>query len=113
VVGLGPHLAHGTETEGLDTVLDDHCDLVHGDSLPHQWQEINQHCHSCHWWQQCFGRRLTAMTTLLTILITAAVIGLLVNYARHDHFAGAALRADDHDELGPVEARRHLVPRPC
>jgi hypothetical protein len=53
------------------------------------------------------------MTTLLTILITAAVIGLLVNYARHDHFAGAALRADDHDELGPVEARRHLVPRPC
>ncbi|HXH79137.1 hypothetical protein [Nocardioides sp.] len=53
------------------------------------------------------------MTTTLIILITAAFIGLLINYARHDHFAGAAWRADDHDELGPVDSRRHLVPRHC
>ena len=53
------------------------------------------------------------MTTTLVILITAALIGLLINYARHDHFAGAGMRAPDHDELGPVDSRRHLVPRHC
>ena len=63
VVGLGPHLTHRAEPEGLRTVLDHDRDLVHGDSLPHRWQEINEHCHSCHWWQQCDGRRITAMTT--------------------------------------------------
>jgi len=51
------------------------------------------------------------MTTFAFILIATAIAALLVNYARHDRFAGAATRADDHDELGPVELRRHLVPR--
>ena len=51
------------------------------------------------------------MNTIVFILISTAILGLLVNYARHDLFAGAATRADDHDELGPVESRRHLVPR--
>ena len=51
------------------------------------------------------------MTTLLFILIAVAIAVLLVSYARHDHFAGAAVRADDHDELGPMDRRRHLVPR--
>jgi hypothetical protein len=82
-----------------------------GDSLPHRWQEINQYWHSCHWWQQWIERRLSAMTTFAFILIATAIAALLVNYARHDRFAGAATRADDHDELGPVELRRHLVPR--
>ena len=51
------------------------------------------------------------MTTLIVALIAIAIAAYLVSYARHDLFAGAATRADDHDELGPVELRRHLVPR--
>lgn len=51
------------------------------------------------------------MTTFAFILIATAIAALLVNYARHDRFAGFATLADDHDELGPVELRRHLVPR--
>ena len=51
------------------------------------------------------------MNTFLFILVAIAIATLLVSYARHDHFAGAATLADDHDELGPVELRRHLVPR--
>lgn len=51
------------------------------------------------------------MTTFLFILVTIAVAALLVSYARHDLFAGPGTRADDHDELGPVELRHHLVPR--
>lgn len=51
------------------------------------------------------------MSTFFFILVATAIAALLVNYARHDLFAGAATRADDHDELGPVEIRRHLVPR--
>lgn len=54
---------------------------------------------------------ITAMTTFAFVLVILALGALLVRYARHDHFAGAALRADDHDELGPVDLRRHLVPR--
>jgi hypothetical protein len=50
----------------------------------------------------------TTTATLLLLLVAAA---LLVRYARRDHFAGPATRADDHDELGPVDLRRHLVPR--
>ncbi|WP_457205652.1 hypothetical protein [Nocardioides sp. P5_C9_2] len=51
------------------------------------------------------------MTTLALLLVLLILGALLVRYARHDHFAGAALRADDHDELGSVDLRRHLVPR--
>jgi hypothetical protein len=51
------------------------------------------------------------MTTFLFTLIALAIAAYLVSYARHDLFGGAATRADDHDELGPVELRRHLVPR--
>lgn len=51
------------------------------------------------------------MTTFLFALAVTAFITLLVSYARHDLFAGPATQAADHDELGPVELRRHLVPR--
>lgn len=51
------------------------------------------------------------MTTFAFILVATVIAAVLVDYARHDLFAGAATRADDHDELGPVERRRHLVPR--
>lgn len=51
------------------------------------------------------------MTIIIFILIATVIAALLVRYARHDHFAGPANRADDHDELGPVEIRQHLVPR--
>ncbi len=54
---------------------------------------------------------ITAMTTFAFILVLIALSVLLVRYARHDHFAGPANVADDHDELGPVDLRRHVVPR--
>ena len=52
------------------------------------------------------------MTTILLITVLAALFALLVTYARHDHFAGPANATASLDDLGPVEARRHLVPRP-
>ncbi|WP_165807218.1 hypothetical protein [Nocardioides currus] len=51
------------------------------------------------------------MTSFAFIIVLAALATLLVSYARHDLFAGSATHADDHDELGPVEVRQHLVPR--
>ena len=41
VVGLAPHLAHRAQPERLGSVLDDDRNLLHGDSLHLQWQEIN------------------------------------------------------------------------
>ena len=51
------------------------------------------------------------MTTVLLILTLAGLAALLVSYARHDRFAGPASIAHPFDDLGPVEERRHLVPR--
>ncbi len=51
------------------------------------------------------------MTTIALVLLLGSFLTILVRYARNDRFAGQAMRADDHDELGPVELRRHLVPR--
>lgn len=33
------------------------------------WQEVNDACLSCHWWQERSGRRIGAMTLLLTLLV--------------------------------------------
>ncbi|WP_159081444.1 hypothetical protein [Nocardioides sediminis] len=51
------------------------------------------------------------MTTFLFALALTALVALLVRYARHDLFAGTATRADDHDDLGPADPRRHVVAR--
>ncbi|MFC7359530.1 hypothetical protein [Nocardioides astragali] len=51
------------------------------------------------------------MNTILFILVLTAAVMLLVSYARHDRFAGPSSTAHPFDELGPVEERRHLVPR--
>lgn len=51
------------------------------------------------------------MTTILLIIALTVLFALLVRYARHDHFAGPANAALCLDDLGPVESRRHLVPR--
>ncbi len=53
------------------------------------------------------------MTTFAFILVLTASLTLLIRYARNDRFAGNSLRVDLPDELGPVELRRHLVPRPA
>lgn len=52
------------------------------------------------------------MTTVILILALIALATLLVSYARHDHFAGPANSTACIDDLGPVDSRRHLVPRP-
>jgi hypothetical protein len=54
---------------------------------------------------------ITAMTTFIALLLLAAVVALLVSYARHDRFAGPAATAHPIDDLGPIEERHHLVPR--
>jgi len=51
------------------------------------------------------------MNTILLILVLTTVAALLVSYARHDRFAGHASTNHPFDELGPIEERRHLVPR--
>jgi hypothetical protein len=51
------------------------------------------------------------MTTILTLLVLAALTAVLVAYARHDRFAGPASTSHPLDELGPIEERFHLVPR--
>lgn len=51
------------------------------------------------------------MNTILLILVLTTVSALLVSYARHDRFAGHASTTHPFDELGPIEERRHLVPR--
>ncbi|UFN44873.1 hypothetical protein [Nocardioides okcheonensis] len=51
------------------------------------------------------------MNTILALLVLTALVPLLVGYARHDRFAGPSVTTHPHDELGPVEERRHLVPR--
>jgi hypothetical protein len=47
----------------------------------------------------------------MTTALIAIALGGLVRYARHDHFAGASLLAEAHDELGSLTTRDHLVPR--
>lgn len=51
------------------------------------------------------------MNTILFLVVLTAAVVLLVSYARHDRFAGPSSTAHPFDELGPVEERRHLVPR--
>jgi hypothetical protein len=55
---------------------------------------------------------ITAMTSFIALLLLAAVVALLVSYARHDRFAGPAATAHPIDDLGRIEDRHHLVPRP-
>jgi len=54
---------------------------------------------------------IAAMNTIIALIALAAVVALLVSYARHDRFAGPASSAHPIDDLGPVEERQHLVPR--
>ncbi len=51
------------------------------------------------------------MNAILFLLVLTAVTALLVSYARHDRFAGPAATSHPLDDLGPVDERRHLVPR--
>jgi hypothetical protein len=54
---------------------------------------------------------ITAMNTILLLLVLTAAVSLLVSYARHDRFAGPSSTIHPIDDLGPVEERLHLVPR--
>jgi hypothetical protein len=54
---------------------------------------------------------ITAMNIILALLVLTALVSLLVSYARHDRFAGPSSTSHPLDELGPIEERRHLVPR--
>jgi hypothetical protein len=58
--------------------------------MAQSWQEIDGDCHSCHSWQECGGRMISAMNIVFDILALALLVlafRLLVGYARHDGFA--------------------------
>lgn len=54
---------------------------------------------------------ITAMNTIILLLVLTGLTALLVSYARHDRFAGPSSTTLPLDDLGPVEERFHLVPR--
>ena len=54
---------------------------------------------------------IAAMNTIIILVALAAVVALLVSYARHDRFAGPASSSHPIDDLGPIQERSHLVPR--
>jgi hypothetical protein len=96
---------------------------VHAASLRHLWQEINEQCHSGHWWQDRAERRITAMTALIILLLLAGAvvvftvaIGSLVDLLRHDrprpvHHASRVPRSHPADEFDPYSQRfgRHAA----
>lgn len=59
--------------------------------MPHAWQEINEHCLFCHWWQYHDRRMITAMNELLILLLIVTVTALSVE----------TLRRVLHDGRGP------------
>jgi hypothetical protein len=60
--------------------------------MPQNWQEIDGMGPLCHWWQNLYGDRISAMTTVivtLTVLaLLAASLGWLVHLVREDTLAG-------------------------
>jgi hypothetical protein len=74
------------------------------------WQKIEGDGHICHWWQHLDGRKISAMTEILTTAI--AIIALLVGFAalvvfsRRDAFAAPGTGYRPSDELGPFDLRR-------
>jgi len=77
------------------------------------WQKSEGVSHFCHWWQQSDGRRITAMTEILTTALTllALLVGFaaLIVFARRDTFAGPGTGYQPSDELGPLAFRRRPV----
>lgn len=53
------------------------------------WQKINEHCLSCHSWQDPARSMITAMTFLMILLVVAAVMAV------------ETVRAVLHDGRGP------------
>jgi hypothetical protein len=51
------------------------------------------------------------MTTILILTVLFIALAALVDYARHDRFAGSGNVAESHDELGSLYMRGSLVPR--
>lgn len=44
--------------------------------MAQNWQEIDGHCHFCHWWQERDGRKTTAMALLTIIFAVAGLTAL-------------------------------------
>lgn len=62
------------------------------------WQEINGDRHSCHWWQDLCGGRLSAMTTIILVLLLIATFAALGRYASRDRFGGPEMRRGGHPD---------------
>ena len=59
------------------------------------WQKINAHCHSCHWWRDLNEGRLSAMNTETIILLVIALgfVLALVESLREAFHDGPAAQA--------------------
>ena len=78
-------LAQDPELEGRHAVEGEDGDIgQHPDSLAAGWQQINAHRLFCHWWQDCYESMITAMTTVLVLLLLIAALGALIAWVRHD-----------------------------
>ena len=64
------------------------------------WQEIDEHRLCRPSWQDHDESMISAMTSILVLLVLVAGFGALVRYARHDRFAGPAQRYCHRDDLG-------------
>jgi hypothetical protein len=40
------------------------------------WQKINEAWHSCHWWPDLDGRRISAMTAIVILIALLAIVAL-------------------------------------
>ena len=68
--------------------------------MPQEWQKINEPWRSCQWWQEHGESMISAMTSIIILIALVAGFGALVRYARHDRFAGSAVRFCHRDDLG-------------
>lgn len=77
------------------------------------WQEINAGRLFCHWWQDLYESRLTAMTTMIFLLLVIGGFAALVRSARHDRFAGHRHTFLPYEDLDPYRdrERERLVPQ--
>jgi hypothetical protein len=46
-----------------------------------KWRKINALWHSCHWWQECRTRRITAMMTFAIVLLSLGALGVVTHFA--------------------------------
>lgn len=66
--------------------------------MPDGWQKVNDSCLSCHSWQESDGRRLNAMTFLLTLLVLSVLASVATVVAVRGGGRGCPPRSHPRDD---------------